>query len=124
LVITKSIISYIFYFLRRQTGLTANIINSNTRLFQELYQGVVATLKQLKMGFFCIFGFSNQRNTMEKSVKSPNKPTYKIVNWKEYNASLQKRGKITLWIDAEMLRKWNEVDNKFTQCGMPNCRKN
>jgi hypothetical protein len=72
---------------------------------------------------------------MEKSVKSPNKSTYKILNWKEYNASLQKRDKMTLWIDAEVLRKRNEVDvrkkknkckilNKFTQCGMPNCRKN
>jgi hypothetical protein len=47
---------------------------------------------------------------MEKSAKSPNKSTYKILNWKDYNASLQKRGKITLWIDAEILRKWNEVD--------------
>ena len=47
---------------------------------------------------------------MENSVKSPNKATYKILNWKDYNSSLQKRGRITLWIDAEVLRKWNEVD--------------
>jgi hypothetical protein len=85
-------------------------VDTKKMLLTRLRNGVVATLKQLKMGFFCIFGFSNQRNTIEKSVKSLNKSTYKILNWKEHNASLQKRGKITLWIDAEMLRKWNEVD--------------
>ena len=47
---------------------------------------------------------------MEKSVKSPRKATYKILNWKNYNASLQKRGRITVWIDAAALRQWKELD--------------
>lgn len=38
------------------------------------------------------------------------KDTYKVNNWKSYNASLCQRGRVTLWIEEGVLRQWREVD--------------
>lgn len=34
------------------------------------------------------------------------KVTYRIRNWREYNASLRKRGSLTIWISAEAVANW------------------
>lgn len=34
------------------------------------------------------------------------KEQYKIINWKEYNRNLVKRGDITVWVEEEMIREW------------------
>lgn len=47
---------------------------------------------------------------MENPSKSPAKYSYKISNWKEYNESLKKRGKISLWMNARLLKIWSEID--------------
>lgn len=41
---------------------------------------------------------------------SPSKDSYKVKNWKRYNASLCQRGSLTLWIEDSVLRAWREVD--------------
>ena len=40
------------------------------------------------------------------------KAKYKVRNWKEYNASLCKRGSLTLYIDPEILKEWSEISIK------------
>jgi hypothetical protein len=54
-----------------------------------------------------------QRNASAKAQKAkkeqvPKKPKtkYRIRNWAMYNESLKKRGRITLWIDEDVLRAW------------------
>jgi hypothetical protein len=47
---------------------------------------------------------------MENPSKSPRKYSYKVTNWKEYNHSLKKRGKITIWFSPRLLRLWKEID--------------
>lgn len=51
---------------------------------------------------------------MKNSSKSPCKSTHKIQNWKDYNTSLKKRGKITVWLSPSILASWRslEVRNK------------
>jgi len=41
-----------------------------------------------------------------------NKPkeTYSVRNWKEYNKSLVQRGSVTLWINEEVLKKWQSSE--------------
>lgn len=34
------------------------------------------------------------------------KDKYKITNWAEYNKSLKNRGRITIWINEEVINKW------------------
>lgn len=41
---------------------------------------------------------------------APVKDTYKVKNWKSYNASLCKRGQVTLWIQEGVLGQWREID--------------
>ena len=36
------------------------------------------------------------------------KNKYRVRNWKEYNEALVKRGSITLWLDEESLKQWQE----------------
>lgn len=43
----------------------------------------------------------------QKSV-GEKKKTYKVRNWKEYNEALVNRGRITLWITDETIKKWEE----------------
>ena len=42
------------------------------------------------------------------------KQQYRIRNWREYNASLVARGRITLWFDDESIHEWfsNEHSGK------------
>lgn len=47
---------------------------------------------------------------MQTSTITPAKDKYKIVNWKAYNASLCRRGDISLWIDESVLREWRDID--------------
>lgn len=47
---------------------------------------------------------------MENPSKSPNKCSYKITNWKEYNNSLKKRGQVSIWLSAKLLSIWAEID--------------
>ena len=35
-------------------------------------------------------------------MSSPSKPRYRTTNWKQYNASLQSRGSLTVWLDKRM----------------------
>ena len=34
------------------------------------------------------------------------KPTYRIRNWSEYNASLKQRGSLTIWVSPEAVANW------------------
>jgi IS5 family transposase len=34
------------------------------------------------------------------------KPTYRIRNWSEYNASLKQRGSLTVWVSSEAVKHW------------------
>ena len=34
------------------------------------------------------------------------KPTYRIRNWSEYNASLKQRGRLTIWVSPEAVANW------------------
>src|SRR5499433_2898507 len=34
------------------------------------------------------------------------KPTYRIRNWSEYNASLRQRGSLTIWVSSEAIENW------------------
>jgi hypothetical protein len=40
----------------------------------------------------------------------PTKKTYRIRNWREYNASLRKRGSLEVWIDPTAIDGWYEVE--------------
>jgi hypothetical protein len=46
------------------------------------------------------------------------KRAYKITNWAKYNASLVRRGDITLWFDEDVIDQW-EHDNAETKVGRP-----
>lgn len=46
---------------------------------------------------------------MLPSTTTPVKDKFKISNWKAYNASLCKRGSLTLWIEDSVLREWKEI---------------
>ncbi|MET4103491.1 hypothetical protein ABIE58_002933 [Roseovarius sp. MBR-78] len=35
-------------------------------------------------------------------MSRPTPPTYKIKNWRAYNAALKRRGSLTIWFDPEM----------------------
>lgn len=48
--------------------------------------------------------------------ESPKKQ-YRVCNWKEYNQSLVNRGKITLWVNDEAIKKW--VPRKTKKSGRP-----
>jgi len=47
---------------------------------------------------------------MESPSKSPYKDTYRVRNWKAYNKSLQKRGKISVWLSESLLSTWRDLD--------------
>lgn len=46
------------------------------------------------------------------------KKRYQVTNWREYNASLVRRGDITLWFSGEVLDAWNH-DNAEARRGHP-----
>ena len=41
-------------------------------------------------------------------TKKKTKRTYRLRNWKEYNASLVERGSLTLWVSQDLLSAWQE----------------
>jgi hypothetical protein len=47
---------------------------------------------------------------MENHSKSPNKCSYKITNWKDYNNSLKKRGQVSIWLSPSLLAIWKKLD--------------
>jgi hypothetical protein len=40
-------------------------------------------------------------------MKTPPKATYRIRNWKEYDAALKQRGSITFWVSEAVIEQWN-----------------
>ena len=46
------------------------------------------------------------------------KGTYKITNWRKYNASLVQRGSITFWFDEDVVARWHH-DNAEPRVGHP-----
>lgn len=46
-----------------------------------------------------------------------NKRIYKITNWKEYNTSLVNRGDITIYINDDVIKNWNNTDIKKKRGG-------
>jgi len=85
-------------------------------------KGFVAALDFAKKGFLCNFSCLNiiiTWKTCEDSPasKSPNKSSYKITNWKDYNDSLKKRGKISVWISAKLLSIWEKIDVREISVG-------
>jgi hypothetical protein len=48
---------------------------------------------------------------------NPNKSTYKVRNWKEYNSNLCKRGSLTLFLSPEVLKEWEGLENKKKEVG-------
>ncbi len=55
-------------------------------------------------------------NKTKRSYQANHRPTtqakdrYKLINWKEYNAGLCKRGSLTLWIAEPVLEVWEQID--------------
>src|SRR5919108_402696 len=39
------------------------------------------------------------------------KATYRLRNWREYNAALMQRGSLTLWVSKAALRAWHAVSH-------------
>jgi hypothetical protein len=55
---------------------------------------------------------------MPASSLKPTKSSYKVTNWREYNASLVSRGDITVWFDEDVIDNW-EHDNAVIRAGRP-----
>ena len=49
---------------------------------------------------------------MESTAINPSKDKYKIVNWKAYNKSLEKRGDFNIWIEDSVVREWRDLTSK------------
>jgi Transposase DDE domain len=48
-----------------------------------------------------------------------NKPTYRIRNWREYNAALERRGSLTFWISQEVIGNWTTDERTGTPGASP-----
>ena len=46
------------------------------------------------------------------------KQTYKLMNWREYDASLRQRGSLTVWFADEAIKGWR-AEPRTTQGGQP-----
>ncbi len=55
------------------------------------------------------------------AFKSPNKCSYKITDWKDYNNSLKKRGKVNIWISAKLLSIWKDTVIHCDRCNKNIC---
>jgi hypothetical protein len=49
---------------------------------------------------------------MLPSATIPLKDKYKVKNWKAYNRSLVKRGNISIWLEASVLRQWRDISKE------------
>src|SRR5262249_22351990 len=47
------------------------------------------------------------------------KHTYRIRNWSKYNASLKKRGSLTVWVSPEAVENWTTDELTGEQCASP-----
>ena len=56
---------------------------------------------------------------MDSTPITENKSTYKVRNWKEYNASLCQRGSLTIWLSDEVLAQWSSIDVSKKVVGAP-----
>lgn len=54
---------------------------------------------------------------MEIPSKSPMKYSHKITNWKSYNNSLKKRGKVSVWLSPKLLSIWKKLDVRKISVG-------
>ena len=45
-------------------------------------------------------------------TSEPAKARYKVINWREYNESLVRRGDITFWFSAEVLSAWEHLNSE------------
>lgn len=52
------------------------------------------------------------------ATASSSQQSYKITNWRDYNASLVRRGDITVWFDEDVIDQW-EHDNAEVRAGRP-----
>ena len=43
-------------------------------------------------------------------AKKKTKRTYRLRNWKQYNAALVGRGSLTLWVSEDVLQAWNNTE--------------
>ncbi len=43
-------------------------------------------------------------------AKKKTKATYRLRNWKQYNAALVQRGSLTLWVSEDVLQAWNNIE--------------
>ncbi|MCI0332899.1 MAG: IS5 family transposase [Planctomycetes bacterium] len=55
---------------------------------------------------------------MASTASVAKKLTYKVMNWRDYNESLVRRGDITFWFDEDVLDAW-EHDNAPWKVGRP-----
>ncbi|MGH9902137.1 MAG: IS5 family transposase [Pyrinomonadaceae bacterium] len=51
-------------------------------------------------------------------AKKKTKQTYRLRNWKQYNAALVQRGSLTLWVSEDVLAAWNNTQ-RTGQRGKP-----
>lgn len=54
---------------------------------------------------------ANIRKAKAKQLDQKPKSKYRVRNWAKYNDSLKQRGKITLWIDQDVIRAWRPDPN-------------
>jgi transposase len=50
---------------------------------------------------------------------SKNNKKYKVTNWREYNASLKKRGSLTIWLSEDFDKSWLAVREEKQARGRP-----
>ena len=55
---------------------------------------------------------------MGASVDKSRTKSYRVVNWREYNESLVRRGDVTFWFCEDVLAQW-EHDNAEVRRGRP-----
>jgi hypothetical protein len=48
------------------------------------------------------------------------KPRYRVTNWPEYDASLKRRGSLTVWFTDEAVAAWR-AEPRTTPGGQPHC---
>ncbi|MGF1934432.1 MAG: transposase [Nostoc sp. ChiQUE02] len=52
-------------------------------------------------------------------MNTKTKASYKVRNWKEYDAALKLRGNITFWVNEEVVEQWRN-ENKTGRKGASN----
>lgn len=47
---------------------------------------------------------------IEKNIQTQSKKKYEVINWKEYNESLCRRGDLTIWVEEDLGEKWYNAE--------------